>query len=111
MEPREPACVCVLLHTTAAAVRSPTRVSWQFVELTATGPHLPPTVQPVRAAVWLFHLALPLAGLWLLLGEPSTDLVWHDAVSHFWLVVVVALVNVVLGARMATAAHRRSDAR
>jgi adenylate cyclase len=82
------------------------------VEPTAPAPpHLPPTVQPVRAAVWLFHLALPLAGLWLLLAAPGTDLVWHDAVSHFWLVVAVALVNVVLGLRMSAAAHRRADAR
>jgi adenylate cyclase len=85
------------------------------VELTAAAPaaalRLPPTVQPVRAVVWLFHLALPLAGLWLLLAQPSTDLVWHDAGSHFWLVVAVALVNVVLGARMSVAAHGRRDAR
>ncbi|MEN3307475.1 MAG: adenylate cyclase [Micromonosporaceae bacterium] len=75
------------------------------------GARLPPTVQPVRAVVWLCHLALPLAGLWLLLGQPDTDLIWHDAVSHFWLVVAVALVNVVLGVRMSAAAHRRADAR
>ena len=29
---------------------------------------------PVRLVVWLFHLALPLLGLWLLLAVPSTDL-------------------------------------
>jgi class 3 adenylate cyclase len=74
-------------------------------------PHLPRTVQPVRAIVWLFHLALPLCGLWLLLGVPTTDVIWHDAVSHFWLVVAVAAVNVVLGVRMAAAARRRGDAR
>jgi class 3 adenylate cyclase len=74
-------------------------------------PHLPPAVQPVRALVWVFHLALPLAGLWLLLGDPAADLTWHDAVSHFWLVLAVAAVNVVLGVRMSTAARRRGDAR
>lgn len=66
---------------------------------------------PVRAMVWLFHLALPLAGLWLLLARPSTDALWHDAASHFWLVTAVALVNVVLGVRMSAAARRHGDAR
>jgi adenylate cyclase len=69
------------------------------------------TVAPVRALVWLFHLALPLAGLWLLLARPSTDLLWHDAPSHFWLVTAVAMVNVVVGARMSGAARRHGDAR
>ena len=63
-------------------------------------PHLPPAVQPVRAVVWVLHLALPLAGLWLLLAQPPADVRWQHAVSHFWLVLVVAAVNVVLGVRM-----------
>jgi adenylate cyclase len=74
-------------------------------------PHLPPAVQPVRAVVWVLHLALPLAGLWLLLAQPTIDLRWQHAVSHFWLVLVVAGVNIVLGARMSVVAHRRDDAR
>src|SRR5262245_47492560 len=76
-----------------------------------TSPNLPPTVLPVRALVWVFHLLLPLLGLWLLLGDPATDLEWHDPVSHFWLVVWVALVNVGLGGWMSIAARRRADAR
>jgi class 3 adenylate cyclase len=72
---------------------------------------LPPTVQPVRALVWLLHLALPVAGLWLLLGLPALDIMWHDNPSHFWLVAVVATVNLVLGARMSAAAQRHADAR
>jgi class 3 adenylate cyclase len=65
----------------------------------------------MRAAVWTFHLALPLAGLWLLLGHPPADLVWHHAASHFWLVLAVAAVNLGLGGLMSAAAGRRADAR
>ena len=74
-------------------------------------PHLPPAVQPVRAVVWVLHLALPLAGLWLLLAQPAVDVSWHDPASHFWLVLVVAVVTVVVGARMAAVASGRDDAR
>ena len=31
---------------------------------------------PPRALIWLFHLSLPLVGLWLLLANPQLDLVW-----------------------------------
>nr|WP_246002482.1 adenylate/guanylate cyclase domain-containing protein [Allorhizocola rhizosphaerae] len=64
-----------------------------------------------RVVIWTLHLALPLAGLWLLLAKPATDVRWHDAVSHFWLVLVVAVVNVIVGIRMNVAAKRRDDAR
>lgn len=75
-------------------------------------PHyLPPVVQPARALVWALHLALPVVGLWLLLAQPATDIVWEHHPSHFWLVLVVATVNVVVGARMSTAARRHTDAR
>ena len=74
-------------------------------------PHLPPAVQPVRAVVWVLHLAIPMAGLWLLLAQPPADVRWQHAVSHFWLVFVVAAVNIVLGVRMSVVAHQREDAR
>ncbi len=74
-------------------------------------PFLSPAVQPVRALVWLLHLALPMAGLWLLLAVPGADISWHDSHSHFWLVLVVAAVNVVLGIRISAVARRRADAR
>jgi adenylate cyclase len=61
--------------------------------------------------VWAMHLALPLAGLWLLLARPSIDIAWHDSTSHFWLVVSVAAINIGLGARMSAAARSREDAR
>ena len=78
---------------------------------TGPAPYLPPATQPLRAVVWALHLALPLAGLWLLLARPSADLQWHDAPSHFWLVLVVAAVNVGLGVWMNQAARARRDAR
>ena len=45
---------------------------------------------PVRFVVWLFHLALPLLGLWLLLAVPATDLLVEHHPGHFWLVALVA---------------------
>ena len=78
---------------------------------TGPAPYLPPATQPLRAVVWALHLALPLAGLWLLLARPSADLEWHDAPSHFWLVLTVAAVNVSLGVWMNQAARARRDAR
>ncbi|WP_373310522.1 adenylate/guanylate cyclase domain-containing protein [Asanoa iriomotensis] len=73
--------------------------------------YLPPAVQPVRAAVWALHLALPLAGLWLLLAQPTVDLHWQHPASHFWLVLVVAGVNIAIGVRMAAVSAGRADAR
>ncbi len=74
-------------------------------------PHLPPAVQPARVLVWSLHLALPVAALWLLLARPQIDAVWQHQPSHFWLVLVVAAVNVALGVRMSVAARRHTDAR
>jgi len=49
---------------------------------------------PVRFLVWLFHLALPLLGLWLLLTVPAADVLLEHHPTHFWLVATVAFVNV-----------------
>lgn len=73
--------------------------------------HLPPTVQPVRVVVWLFHVALPMVGLWLLLARPSLDVMWHDPHSHFWLILVVAGISTLLGCWVSVEARRRADAR
>ena len=56
-------------------------------------------------------LAVPLAGLFLLLGVPSLDLTWEHQPAHFWLVLVAALLSFLLGLLMAEAAGRRGDAR
>ena len=66
---------------------------------------------PVRLAVWLFHLLLPLAGLWLLLAVPAADLRWEHHPSHFWLVFLVAAGNVALALLVDRAARRHHDAR
>ena len=64
-----------------------------------------------RLGIWLFHLALPLVGLWLLLANPTADLMWEDHTAHFWLILVVALVNVGLAVLVGQAAARRQDER
>ena len=56
-------------------------------------------------------LALPIAGLVLLLVEPDADAHWQHRPTHFWLILGTALVNVVLGLAASEAARRRGDAR
>ena len=56
-------------------------------------------------------LALPLAGLALLLLEPDADAHWLHRPTHFWLILLTALVNVALGLGASEAARRRGDAR
>lgn len=65
----------------------------------------------VRALVWMFHMALPLLALWLLLVRPRLDVRWEHHPGHFWLVFSVAAVNVVLAMWVAGAARARSDPR
>jgi class 3 adenylate cyclase len=65
----------------------------------------------IRLLVWGLHLAVPLLGLWLLVARPVLDVVWRHPPSHFWMVLAVAGVNVVLGARISEAARVREDAR
>jgi adenylate cyclase len=64
-----------------------------------------------RAAFTALLLALPLVGLFLLLGIPDLDVNWEQQPSHFWLVLVSALLSFMLGFLMAEAAARRGDAR
>ena len=65
----------------------------------------------LRAVVWWLHMALPMAGLWLLLARPEIDAHWQHNPTHFWLVAGVALINVVLALRITDEAARRQDAR
>ena len=61
---------------------------------------------------WLLAaLALPMLGLALLIARPELDLEWRHQPSHFWLVLIVAAVNVALAAFTNEAAVRRGDAR
>lgn len=64
-----------------------------------------------RVLVWVFHLALPMFGLWLLIARPSLDLRWEHHPAHFWLVLIVAWINIVLAVVINEAARRRTDAR
>ncbi|MET7463829.1 adenylate/guanylate cyclase domain-containing protein [Nonomuraea sp. NPDC005501] len=74
-------------------------------------PYLPPATQPVRGVVWALHLAVPLAGLWLLLARPHLNVMWQHNPSHFWMILMVAGINVVLGGLVSQASARREDAR
>ena len=56
-------------------------------------------------------LVVPVAGLALLLSRPSLDVHWEHHPSHFWLVSVVATLNVVLGLIVSEIARRSGDER
>jgi class 3 adenylate cyclase len=56
-------------------------------------------------------LALPVAGLALLLARPELDLHWEHHPSHFWLVLIAAVVTAVLAYVANEAAGRYRDAR
>jgi class 3 adenylate cyclase len=70
-----------------------------------------PRRSALRVGVWVFHLALPLLGLWLLLARPQFDVRWQHHLGHFVLVVAAAAINVAIGARMSEVARRHGDAR
>ncbi len=56
-------------------------------------------------------LALPLAGLAVLLAAPDADVHWQHQPSHFWLVLVTSGLNAVLAYATGVAARRRGDRR
>jgi hypothetical protein len=56
-------------------------------------------------------LVIPVAGLVLLLAVPELDVRWEHHPSHFWLVLGVAVVNMVLGVLTSEAATQRGDSR
>src|SRR5882672_2240011 len=64
-----------------------------------------------RTAILGGLLLIPVAGLVLLLAVPSLDVLWENHPSHFWLVLVVAVVNVVLGVLTSEVASQRGDPR
>jgi adenylate cyclase len=66
---------------------------------------------PGRPFVLVLALVVPIAGLVLLLSVPSADVHWEHHPSHFWLVSVVALVNVALGLVVSEIASRSRDER
>ncbi len=56
-------------------------------------------------------ITLPIAGLGLLLARPELDLTWEHHPSHFWLVLITALIGVALAYVTNIAAGRYRDAR
>lgn len=66
-----------------------------------------------RPRAWLVGvlLAVPMAGLGVLLAVPDIDVEWEHHPSHFLLVLAVALINVGLAIVTSEAAQRRADAR
>ena len=56
-------------------------------------------------------LALPIAGLGLLIVRPALDVAWEHHPAHFWLVLAAGALSAVLAYATGTAAHRRGDAR
>jgi adenylate cyclase len=61
--------------------------------------------------LWTLLIALPIAGLLILLAAPDVDVEWEHHPAHFWLVLGISAISVALGALTSEAAARRSDAR
>jgi adenylate cyclase len=79
--------------------------------VTASGLLFPAEDERARLVAWLSLLALPAAGLVLLLTAPGTDVRWEDHRAHFWLVLLTALTSAALAASTSGIALRRADAR
>lgn len=65
----------------------------------------------MRPAVIVGLLALPIAGMIVLVVVPPLDVAWEHHPAHFWLVLVVALVDFVLGLVIGGAAEQHADSR
>src|SRR5919204_872659 len=75
-------------------------------------PERPRVTEPPPAALTSGLALVAGAGLLVLvLAQPATDGHWENHPAHFWLVLVAASLNVVLGSAVGTAARRRRDAR
>jgi class 3 adenylate cyclase len=66
---------------------------------------------PTPGLSWAVLLVLPVAGLALLLLRPELDVAWEHHPSHFWLVLLTAVVNIALAYVTNLAAGRYRDAR
>ncbi|WP_433168912.1 adenylate/guanylate cyclase domain-containing protein [Kribbella sp. CA-247076] len=66
---------------------------------------------PAMIALTALVLLIPLAGLLLLLQRPQLDVHWQHHPSHFWLVLVTAVLSAVLAYVTGAAALRRGDPR
>jgi class 3 adenylate cyclase len=77
----------------------------------AAGLLAPAEDEQARLVGFLVLVALPAAGLALLLAAPDTDVRWEDHPAHFWLVLLTALTSAALAASTSGIALRRADAR
>jgi adenylate cyclase len=64
-----------------------------------------------RLGAWAALVAVPLAGLVLLLAAPSADFIWEHHPAHFWLVLATAVTSAALAFSTSGVALRRADAR
>jgi len=64
-----------------------------------------------RLVAWAVLVAIPLAGLLLLLAAPGADFMWEHHPSHFWLVLATAVTSAALAFSTSGVALRRADAR
>ena len=71
------------------------------------------TARPGSTRLWpvALVLLLPLVGLVVLLARPELDVEWEHHPSHFWIVLIAAVVNVALAYVTNVAAGRHRDAR
>src|SRR5438045_648581 len=74
-------------------------------------PTTAPGSTPARTGEWLALVLLPLAGLAILLAEPSADVHWEHHPSHFWLVLSASVISAGLAFATGEAARHRADAR
>ena len=65
----------------------------------------------VKVLLWLGHLSLPAIGLWLLVSQPPLDMDYEHHVTHFWLVLLTAVIALALGVMLFRAARMRRDLR
>ncbi|WP_067718218.1 adenylate/guanylate cyclase domain-containing protein [Nocardia yamanashiensis] len=65
----------------------------------------------IRVALWAVHVALPAAGLWLLVSHPDLDHEFQHRGLHFWLILGAAAVSLALGILLLRAARAHRDMR
>ncbi|WP_051177712.1 adenylate/guanylate cyclase domain-containing protein [Nocardia concava] len=65
----------------------------------------------IRVLLWLVHVGLPAAGLWLLVTRPQLDHLYLHNAFHFWLILGAAALSLGLGVLLLRAARAHRDMR
>ncbi|NNH74094.1 adenylate/guanylate cyclase domain-containing protein [Nocardia uniformis] len=68
-------------------------------------------MSPVRILLWLTHVSLPIAGLWVLIAQPRLDHEFQHHGVHFWLILGAAAVSLALAVLLLRAARNHRDMR